>query len=171
MASAVLPRFTDWFAPRFLVFVCFLNPAHVSKKWENVLIARHSGELYSPSRLLHSSNMEEPTTPKHQRVTHLQLDSTFGRTPSQPTSHYCSSTNITEAKTNLKTVLAPRVSYHDPNIVDVLIKPNEISDKFVETVKKSILKDQVIVDFLAAVRDETVALEIHMYRPLVRRTW
>ena len=115
--------------------------------------------------------MEDPTTPKHQRVTDLQLDSTLCRTPSHPASHYCSSTNIADAKTNLKTILAPRVSYNDPDIVDVLIKPNEISDKFVQTVKKGILKDQVIMEFLAAVRDETVALEIHMYRPLVRRTW
>ena len=115
--------------------------------------------------------MEEPTTPKHQRVRLLQLDLNLGRTPSQPTSHYSSSTNITEAKTKLKTILAPRVSYSDPNIVNVLIKPNEISERCVQTVKEAILKDQVIVEFLTAVRDETVELETHLYTPLVRRTW
>ena len=167
----MLPRFTDWFLPRCFVFVRFLSPTHDQRKWENVLIAMHSGELYFSPHLPHSSNMEEPTTPKHQRVTVLQLDSSLGRTPSQPTSHYGFSTNIAEAKTNLKTVLASRVSYNDSNIVDVLIKPDKISDEFVQTVKEAILKDQVIVEFLVAVRDQTVALESHMYTPLVRRMW
>ena len=113
--------------------------------------------------------MEEPTTPKHQRVTSIQLDSNLGRTPSQPTSHYYSSTKITEAKANLKTILATRVSYNDPNIVDVLIKPNAVSNEFVQTVMEDISKDQVISEFLIAVRDQTVSLESQMYTPLVRR--
>jgi len=93
-----------------------------------------------------------------------------GRTPSQPTSRYQSSTNITEAKANLKAILATRVSHNDPNLVDVLIKPNEVSDQFVETVMKGIQKDRVVMDFLAAVRDRTVNLESQMYKPLVRGT-
>src|SRR6266404_2656620 len=113
--------------------------------------------------------MEVPTTPKHPRVTTIQLDSDLGRTPSQPTSHYSSSTKITEAKANLKTILAPRVSYNDPNIVDVLIKPNEVSNNLVQAVMNDILEDQVIQDFLIAVRDQTVSLESQMYTPLVRR--
>jgi len=113
--------------------------------------------------------MEEPTTPKYPRLTSIQLDSNLGRTPSQPTSHYSSSTKITEAKTNLKTILATRVSYNDPNIVDVLIKPNEVSNKFVQTVMKAISEDQHITKFLIALRDQTVRSESKMYRPLVRR--
>ena len=113
------------------------------------------------------SNMEEPTTPKHSRVASIQLDSDLGRTPSQPTSHYHSSTKITEAKANLKTVLATRVSYNDPNIVDVLIKPNDVGKKFVQSVMKSISKDPIITDFLTALRDKTVSLESEMYTPLV----
>src|SRR6266404_1385468 len=112
--------------------------------------------------------MEEPTTPKLPRVTTIQLDSDLGCTPSQPSSHY-SSTNITEATANLKTLLAPCVSYNDPNIVVVLIKPNEVSNTFVQAVMKDILEDQVIQDFLIAVRDQTVGLESQMYTPLVRR--
>jgi hypothetical protein len=52
-------------------------------------------------------------------------------------------TKITEAKANLKTILATRVSYNDPNIVDVLIKPNDVSKAFVKTVMKSISEDQL----------------------------
>ena len=63
------------------------------------------------------------------------------------------------------------MSYNDPNIVNVLIRPDEINDRCVQTVKEAILKDQIIVEFLTAVRDETVELETHMYTPLVRRTW
>ncbi len=95
--------------------------------------------------------MEVPTTPKHPRVTTIQLDSDLGRTPSQPTSHCFSSTKITEAKANLKTILAPRVSYNDPNIVD-LIKPNEVSSNFVQAVMKDILEDQVVQDLPSASR-------------------
>ena len=83
--------------------------------------------------------MAEPTTPKHQRATSIQLlDSNLGRTPSQPTSHYYSSTKIIDAKANLKTILATRVSYNDPDIVDVLVKPNEVSDEFVQIAMKYI---------------------------------
>jgi hypothetical protein len=99
------------------------------------------------------SNMAEPTTPKHPRVTSIQHDSNVGRTPSQPTSHYLSSTKITEAKVIFKTVFATRVSYNDPNIVDILIKPHEIGDRFVQTVIQVI---KVIVDFLTTVRKQIV---------------
>ena len=113
------------------------------------------------------SNMEEPTTPKHSCVTSIQLDSDLGRTPSQPTSHYQSSTKITEAKANLKTILATRISYNDPNIVDNLIKPNDASKRFVRTVMKSISEDPVITAFLTALDDKTIRLESEMYTPLV----
>ena len=115
------------------------------------------------------SNMEAPTTPKHSRLTDIQHNSDVGRTPSYPTSHYSSSTNIADAKANLKTILATRVSFNDPNIVDVLIKPNEVSDDFVKNVKDHISKDEVIMDFLAAVRSKTVQSESDMYKPLVGR--
>ena len=115
------------------------------------------------------SNMEAPTTPKHPPLTSLQHDSDVGRTPSRPTSHYSSSTNIADAKANLKTILATRVSFNDPNIVDVLIKPNEVSDDFVKNVKDHISKDEVIMDFLAAVRSKAVQSESEMYNPLVGR--
>jgi len=113
--------------------------------------------------------MEGPTTPKHPRVTSIQHDSDLGRTPSQPTSHYSSSTNITEAKANLKATLATRVSYNDPKIVDVLVQPDKVSDKFVQGVQDSISTDKDIMDFLAAIRGQTVRFERDMYKPLVRR--
>jgi hypothetical protein len=115
--------------------------------------------------------MERPTTPQHRRVTSIQHDSNSRRTPSLPSSaHYCSSTKITDAKANLKTVLATRVSYKDPNIVDVLIKPDKVSNKLVETVKTAISGSTVISEFLGAVRDQQVKFERDMYTPLVRRT-
>jgi hypothetical protein len=76
--------------------------------------------------------MEPPTTPKHPRVTSIQHDSDLGRTPSHPSSYYSSSTNIDDAKANLKTILATRVSFNDPNIVDVLVKPDEASADIVK---------------------------------------
>jgi len=88
--------------------------------------------------------MEGPHTPKNPRLTSIQLDSELGRTPSYPTTHYTSSTNIADAKTNLKTTLATRVSFNDPNIVDVLIKPDEVGDDFVKNIKDDILKDRDI---------------------------
>ena len=115
------------------------------------------------------SNMEAPTTPKHPRLTDIQHDSDPGRTPSYPTSHYTSSTNISDAKANLKTILATRVSFNDPNIVDVLIKPDEVNDDFVKKVKDHISKDKVIMRFLSAVRRKAVRSEGDMYKPLVGR--
>jgi hypothetical protein len=112
--------------------------------------------------------MEKPTTPKHPRVTSIQHDSDLGRTPSWPTSHYSSSTKITEAKANLKTILATRVSFNDPKIIDVLINPDKVGNKFVETMRGLILKDQVIEKFLADVHHQRVQLESDMYKPLVR---
>jgi hypothetical protein len=114
--------------------------------------------------------MERPTTPQHRRVTSIQHDSNSRRTPSLPSSaHYCSSTKSTKSKANLKTVLAPRVSYKDPNIVDVLIKPNKVGNKFVKTMKEAISGNKDISQFLEAVREQTVGLESDMYAPLVRR--
>ena len=113
--------------------------------------------------------MEPPTTPKHPRVTSIQHDSDVGRTPSYPSSHFTSSTKIGDAKTNLKTILATRVSFNDPNIVDVLIKPDEVSADIVKALQDDISKHQVITQFLADVTREVIPLESHMYTPLVRR--
>ena len=115
------------------------------------------------------SNMEGPSTPKHPRLTSIQHDMVVGRTPSYPTSHYTSSTNICDAKANLKTILATRVSFNDKNIVGVLIKPDEVSDDLVKNIKNSISKNQDITDFLTAVRQQTVQFESEMYKPLVCR--
>jgi len=84
----------------------------------------------------------------------IQLHSDLGRTPSQPTFHNSSSTNTAEAKANLKAILTARVSFGDPNIVDVLIKPDEDSNQFVQSVTDYISKDQdqVIMVFLIADR-------------------
>ena len=112
--------------------------------------------------------MEPPTTPKHPRVTSIQHDSDVGRTPSYPSSHYSSSTKIGDAKTNLKTILATRVSFNDPNIVDVLVKPDEVSADIVRALQDYISKHQVITRFLDEVTREVIPLESHMYKPLVR---
>jgi len=116
------------------------------------------------------SNVEGPSTPKHPRVSSIQHDANVGRTPSFPTPHYVSSTNINDAKTNLKAILATRVSYNDPNIVDVLVKPDQVSDKLVKTIKDQILREKATKNFLNAVRRQTVQLESEMYKPLVCRS-
>ena len=92
----------------------------------------------------------------------------MGRTSSYPTFYYSSSTNISDAKSNLKTILANRVSFNDPNIVDVLIKPDEVNDHFVKSMKDYISKDEAIMDFLTHVRCQAV-LESEMHKPLVGR--
>jgi len=116
------------------------------------------------------SNVEGPSTPKHPRVLSIQHDAVVGRTPSFPTPHYVSSTNINDAKTNLKAILATRVSYNDPNIVNVLVKPDQVSNKLVKTIEDHILGYQVTKDFLDAVDGQTVQFESEMYSPLVRRS-
>ena len=113
--------------------------------------------------------METPTTPKHPRITSIQHDSDVGRTPSYPSSHYASSTKIGDAKANLKTILANRVSFNDPNIVDVLVKPDEVSADTVKALQDYISKHQVITKFLDEVTREVIPLESQMYKPLVRR--
>ena len=126
--------------------------------------------FYSPSLLLPPSNMEAPTTPKHPRVTSIQHESDVGRrTPSYPSSHYSSSTKIGDAKANLKTILATRVSFNDPNIVDVLVKPDEVSTDIVKALQDYISKDEVITNFLTDVGREVIAFERHMCKPLVCR--
>ena len=127
--------------------------------------------FYSPSLLPTPSNMEPPTTPKHPRVTSIQHESDVGRTPSHPTSHYTSSTNIDDAKANLKTILATRVSFNDPNIVDVLVKPDAVSDDIVKALQDYISKHQVITEFLTDVSHKAIPLESMMYKPLVRRNY
>ena len=112
--------------------------------------------------------MEGPSTPKHQRVTSIQLESDLGRTPSYPTSHYTSSTNIADAKANLKTILATRVSFNDPNIVDVLVKPDEVSGPLVNALRARIMENKEIKGFLTGVRQGEIKLESEMYEPLVR---
>ena len=80
------------------------------------------------------------------------------------------STDVNDAKADLKIILATRVSFNDPNILDVLIKPDEVSDDLVKNIKDYISKDQDILDFLSAVRYQTVEfIESDMYEPLVRR--
>ena len=115
--------------------------------------------------------MEPPTTPKHPRVTSIQHDSDVGRarTPSYSSSHYTSSTKIGDAKANLKTILATRVSFNDPNIVDVLVKPDEVSTDIVKALQDYISKHQVITEFLDDVAREVIPFESQMYKPLVRR--
>ena len=115
------------------------------------------------------SNMEGPSTPKHPRLTSIQHDSDLGRTPSYLTFHYSSSANINDAKSNLKTILAIRVSFNDPNIGDVLIKPDEVSGKVVNALKEYISKDRGIKDLLKGVRNQAVQFESDMYEPLVRQ--
>ena len=113
--------------------------------------------------------MDGPSTPKHQRVSSIQRESDLGRTPSYPTSHYTSSTKIADAKANLKTILATRVSFKDPNIVDVLVKPNEVSGPLVKALRAQIMANKATKDFLSGVRQQEIKLESEMYKPLVRR--
>ena len=112
--------------------------------------------------------MGEPSTPKIPRLTSIQYDSDLGRTPSYLASYYSSSTNTSDAKANLKTILTTRVSFNDPNIksIDVLIKPDEVSDHFVKTIKDYTSKDQIILAFLTHVRRQAL-FDIDMYKPLV----
>ena len=91
------------------------------------------------------------------------------RTPSYQTSHYTSSTNIADAKANLKTVLATRVSFNDPNIVDVLVNPDEVSAPLVKALRTRIMENKVIKGFLTRVSQKKIKLESDMYEPLVRR--
>ena len=58
--------------------------------------------------------------------------------PSHPTSHYFSSTNIGDNKAKLDSILAAHVSFSDPNIVDVLVKPDEVSADIVEALQDNI---------------------------------
>ena len=112
--------------------------------------------------------MEGPSTPKNPRITSIQRESDLGRTPSYPTSHYTSSTKIADAKANLKTILATRVSFNDQNIVDVLVKPAKVSDPLVKALQDDISNNDVIMKFLDDVRDKKVKFEKDMYEPLVR---
>ena len=113
--------------------------------------------------------MEPPTAPKHPRVTSIQHDSDVCRTPSYPTSQHFSFTNMGDAKANLKTILATRVSFNDPNIVDVLVKPDEVAADIVKALQDNILKGEVIMELLADVRCKATEFESDMYKPLVRR--
>ena len=145
------------------------DPDHIQREWGNVLIPRLSGDFHSPSLLLPFPNMEPSTVPKHPRATSIQHDSDVGRTPSYPSSHYTSSTKIGDANANLKTILATRVSFNDPNIVDVLVKPDEVSADIVKALQDYISKHKLITRFLDDVAREVIPLESHMYTPLVRR--
>ena len=115
--------------------------------------------------------MDEPSTPKHQRVASIQLESDMRRTPSYQTSHYTSSTNITDAKANLKSILATRVSFNDRNIVNALVKPNEVSGALVKALRAQITENEVIQGFLTSVLEKKVGSEKDMYEPLVRETY
>ena len=111
--------------------------------------------------------MGEPSTPKH--LTPIHHESDLSRAPIYLAPHYPSSTNISDAKANFKTILATRVSFNDPNIINALIKPDEISDHFVKTTKDYISSDQVILDFLTHVRSQAFDFDSDMYKPLVGR--
>ena len=92
-----------------------------------------------------------------------------GRTPSYATSHYSSSTNICDDKADLEAIIATRVSFNDPNIVDVLVKPDEVSADIVKALQDNILKDDVMMDFLTDVRCKAIKFESDMYERLVRQ--
>ena len=126
-------------------------------------------KFYSSSFLLSPSNMEGSATPKHSRLTSILHDFDLGSTPSNPMTHYSSSTSIDDAKANLKTILATRVSFNDPNIVDVLTRPDEVGTHIVKALQDDMLKNEVITDFLTDVRHNAIEFEIDMYEPLVRR--
>ena len=112
--------------------------------------------------------MDGPSTPKNPRIISIQHESDVGRTPSYSTSHYTSSTKITDAKANLKIILANRVSFNDRNIVDALIKPAKVSDPLVKALRDHIMDNAVIKDFRAQLRHKEIDLEREMYEPLVR---
>ena len=103
--------------------------------------------------------MDGPTTPKHQRVSSIQNESDLGRTPSYLTSHYASSTKVVDAKANLKTILATRVSFNDQHIVDALVKPNEVNGPLVKALRAHIMEDKVIEGFLTNVREKNIGAE------------
>ena len=130
---------------------------------------RLSGDILLPIPPTTPSNMDAPSTPKHRRVSSIQNESDLCRTPSYQTSHYTSSTNIADAKANLKTILATRVSFNDRNIVNVLVKPDEVSSPLVKSLRAHIMENQVIKNFLDNVRDKEIQFESQMYEPLVRR--
>ena len=113
--------------------------------------------------------MDAPSAPKHQRVSTIQLESDLCRTPSYPTSHYSSSTKIADAKANLKTILASRISFNDQDIVDVLVQPDEVSGPLVKALRAHIMGKPVIKNFLTKVRNKKIKYESQMYEPLVRR--
>lgn len=94
-------------------------------------------------------------------------DSDLGRAFSYTTSYYSSSTNISDSKSTLKTIIPTRVSFNDPDIVDLLIKPDGVGDHFVKSMKDYISKDRVIMDFLTQVRPQAFQFESEMYKPLV----
>jgi hypothetical protein len=71
--------------------------------------------------------MEGLTTPEHPRLTSIQHDSDLDRTSSDSASYYSFTTSTSDSKSNPKTILSPRVSFNDPNIVDVLMKLATIS--------------------------------------------
>ena len=93
------------------------------------------------------------------------------RTPSYRTSHYTSSTNIADSKTNLKSILAARVSFNDRNIVNALVKPNEVSGALVKALHAQITENEMTQGFLTSVLEKKVEFEKDMYEPLVRRNY
>ena len=144
------------------------DPRHIQREWGNGPIARHLGGNLLPISSTTPSNTGAPT-PKHPPFTTIH-DSDLGRAPSYPPFYDSSSTNISDAKSNLKTILANRVSFNDPNIVDVLIKPDEVNDHFVKYMKHYISKDEAIMGFLTHLRCQAV-LESEMHEPLVGRNY
>ena len=112
--------------------------------------------------------MEGPTTPKCPCVIPILHDFDLGRTPSYPTSHYSSSTHIDDAKADLRTILTTHVSFN-PNIVDMLVKPDEGGTHIVGALQDNMLTNEVIMDFFTDAHHKALVFEIDMYEPAVRR--
>lgn len=130
----------------------------------------YSEAFGSVSLLITLSNppdMAEPTTPKPSRVTSIQLESNIGCTPSHPTSHFDSSTTIVEARENLVASLTSRMTFNDPNVIDVLIKPFKVNDNYVKKVVGNISKHKEFMKFFSSLRKQSISRESEMYKPLV----
>ena len=154
------PRHLRFDIARFLTLATYKGETYSSRQFQAIFI---------PHLFYHPPNMGEPSRPKSPRLTSIQYDSNLAGTPSHLASYYSSFANTSDAKANLKTILSTRVSFNDPNIIDVVIEPDEFSDHFVKTIKEYTLKDQVILAFLTHVRRQAFDFDSDMYKPLVGR--
>ena len=153
------------------VLCSLLDPCHIQTEWGNVLITRLSGDLYSPCLL------PPPLTwkvPPRLNILVYHLSNTprmWAGLPASQRPIMCPLPTSTMLKQTSR-LFSPLVfpTTYDPKIVDVLVKPNQVSDELVKTIRDHILGHQVTKDFLNAVRGQTVRLESEMYKPLVRRS-